>query len=262
MSASIPKETNEIGVAVSNRALLDVSIVIPVFNEYKELSARLECWLNLKKLCKEVIFVDGGSADDSVDYLKRGDFVVVQAPLGRALQMNAGAELATASTIVFLHVDTQLPELKNEQWHTLMESQWGFFLVRLNNTTWPYRLLALGINVRSRVKKVGTGDQAIFIQKKLFDFIGGFPTIALMEDISLSRRLRKYCKPCIIDVPVITSARRWEKGGVVKVMLLMWSLQILFAFGVHPTRLARWYGYKEVTPKSTNQKAGEKTSEK
>ncbi len=222
----------------------DISIVIPVYNEENEIRAREQVFLELRNKVKEVIFVDGGSDDDSVKLLTDMGMPVVQAPLGRASQMNAGASVAKASTLLFLHVDTQLPNLHDEQYQALVNSQWGFFLVQLNNPKWPFLVLSAGINFRSKFTRVGTGDQALFVHRDLFQKQGGFPEIALMEDIALSRNLRKHCLPLIIESPVTTSARRWEKGGVVRVMLLMWSLQLLFAIGVSPSRLAAWYGYK------------------
>lgn len=223
--------------------LPDISIVIPIYNEVRELDKRKHYFFSLQKSVKEVIFVDGGSSDGSRQVLIDLGMKVIQASLGRASQMNAGANAALGSTLLFLHVDTLLPALTHEQYCGLANNKWGFFLVQLDNPSWPYRLIATGINFRSKVKRVGTGDQALFVNRKLFHSLGGFPEIALMEDISLARMLRKHGSPKIVKKPVITAARRWEHGGLVRVMLLMWSLQLLFAMGVSPSRLARWYGY-------------------
>ena len=223
-----------------------VSIVIPVLNEG---SALADCLLRLQSLRLkkvEIIVADGGSADGSLAAVSHLADHIIDAPRGRAAQMNAGAAMASGEVLLFLHADTVLPDSFVDLLSKFSDPamQWGFFLPRLSGAHWLLRWVETGMAWRSRLTCVATGDQAIFVRREFFQSIGGFPSLALMEDIALSKLLRRIAKPCIWHDPVITSSRRWERNGIVKTIVLMWSLRLLYVCGVAPETLQRLY-YKK-----------------
>lgn len=218
------------------------SIIIPTLNEAQTIA---ECLKPLQALRKqaELIVVDGGSADATVKLAKPLADKLTVAKQGRAVQMNAGAKLAQGEYLIFLHADTLLPynafvlisdALANNH-------KWGRFDVELSGSHPLLKIVAWFMNWRSRLTGISTGDQAIFINKRLFESIGGFPVIALMEDIALSKKLKKISPPACLKAKVITSGRRWEHYGVVKTILLMWSLRLRYFLGADPQYLANLY---------------------
>ncbi len=221
----------------------DISVVIPVLNEIHAIKANMTHFKDIESSCREIIFVDGGSNDGSKEYLEWHFSQVCTAPMGRATQMNVGAKQACGKSVLFLHVDTVLPFNKINE--NLADAHWGFFCVKLSGRNWTFRFIEKGINFRSKVFRVGTGDQCLFFNRFEFLQLGGFPNQALMEDIEISRIYKRKWKPYIENSPATTSSRRWEKHGVFKVILLMWSLQLLYKLGVSPERLAHWYGYRK-----------------
>ncbi|MCW8942459.1 MAG: TIGR04283 family arsenosugar biosynthesis glycosyltransferase, partial [Gammaproteobacteria bacterium] len=162
---------------------------------------------------------------------------------GRALQMNNGASVASGDVVLFLHADTLLPENVAEIISDayLGENFWGRFDVRLSNKKYVYRLIECMMNMRSSLTSIVTGDQAMFFEKDLFHRIGGFPEIALMEDVEISKQLKKISKPVRLKSKVVTSSRRWETNGVVATVLLMWKLRLYYFFGVSPEKLSQMY---------------------
>lgn len=222
---------------------MKISIILPVLNEEKNLSISLSRLQPFRQAGHEVIVVDGGSADNSLMLAHEGADAVIVSKAGRALQMNSGASVASGDVLLFLHADTVLPE--NALYVILSLGQtdnfWGHFDVRLSSNKKIYRLIEYLINLRSRLTSIATGDQAIFIERALFNNVGGFPEIALMEDIAFSRRLRKISRPVCLKQKVITSSRRWENKGVIATVLLMWKLRLYYFFGVSPERLSQLY---------------------
>ena len=220
----------------------NISIVVPVLNEAPQLKA-LKNQLRLLKdeWVKEIIIVDGGSTDGTADALAE-EFTMIQSEKGRAKQMNAGAEHATGTWILFLHADTHISQghIQTAMSEGAMYS-WGRFNVKLSNNAWPYKVISFFINQRSRLTSVATGDQCIFVRKKIFDEIGGYTDLALMEDVDLCKRLRAKSKPINLKKTVTTSSRRWEQFGMFKTIFLMWKLRFYFWCGVNPDRLARLY---------------------
>lgn len=169
------------------------------------------------------------------------DTVIVSKP-GRAIQMNSGAELATGDVLLFLHADTILPDDVDDVISAIDGDQfWGRFDVRLSGQQFIFRVIESMMNLRSRLTSVATGDQAIFIHRTLFDRIAGFSEIPLMEDIEISKRLRKISKPLCMKQKVITSSRRWQDKGIVRTILLMWKLRLYYFFGMSPERISRMY---------------------
>lgn len=191
----------------------------------------------------EIILVDGGSEDDTLGQAQSLVDAALTSPKGRALQMNVGARQGQGDWLLFLHADTQLPENLGEiavQWRQ-KKSRWGFFLVRLGNKRMIFKIIAFFINLRSRLTRVASGDQCLFIEKRLFDDLGGFPDIPLMEDIAMAKKLRRCSAPIIEKHIVTTSSRRWEQNGVLRTVLQMWYLRWLFFIGVAPEQLVRRY---------------------
>jgi rSAM/selenodomain-associated transferase 2 len=216
-----------------------LTIVVPVLNEAGVIGEALGALATLRAGGHEVIVVDGGSADGTAELVAPLCDQLVRSPRGRALQMNVGARVAHGDALVFLHADTRLPEgadlLIGE---ALAHSPWGRFDVRIASERWLLRMVAWTMNLRSRLTGIATGDQAIFVRRDAF---GGFPEIALMEDIAFSRAMKRRSRPACLRARVTTSARRWEAHGVVRTILLMWRLRLLFALGIPPQRLAREY---------------------
>ncbi len=229
---------------------MKIAIVVPVFNEALALPRLLASLVALKETLREttlqdleLVFVDGGSADDTVDLIKHAGLRVITSPKGRAWQMNAGAAQTAGDVLLFLHADTQLPknaltEIKSSLTGNIC---WGRFDVRLAGKPWMLGVVSRMMNWRSRLTGIATGDQAMFMTRAAFQAVGGFPEQALMEDIEMSRRLRRLSRPACISSPVITSGRRWEARGVWTTILLMWRLRWAYWRGQNPKQLAELY---------------------
>ena len=222
-----------------------LSIIVPVLNESALLPQaiqQLQDWD--KKTGCEVIIVDGGSSDGSADMLKKSGIQTVYSCKGRAIQMNSGAAVARGDVLLFLHIDTQLPHDADQLIADQAQNPvfaWGRFDVRIDSRHWLLALVSAMINWRSRLSGIATGDQALFIRADIFRQIGGYTEQPLMEDIDISRRLLEFSDPVCLKQRVITSARRWQKHGMVRTILLMWRLRYLYWRGVPAEKLAREY---------------------
>ena len=219
------------------------SIVIPTLNEELEIQNCLMQLQDLRDEGFEVIVSDGGSLDKTAQLLDGLCDQYILNLRGRAAQMNAGARKAKGEIIFFLHADTQLPNNFSELINAIAAntSGWGRFDVALSGEHYLFRVIESMMNLRSRLTGIATGDQTIFVRRTLFQEIGGFPEIALMEDIAMSRRLKKISKPLCLRQKVLTSSRRWENNGVLRTLLKMWCLRFAFFIGVDPESLARQY---------------------
>jgi rSAM/selenodomain-associated transferase 2 len=226
---------------------VNLSIIIPVLNEAAEIADTLAALAPLRACGVETIVVDGGSRDRTVALARPLADTVIESARGRAVQMNAGAAAAKpGNVLLFLHADTRLPaEADRLVLDGLARSgrRWGRFDVRISGRHPLLRVVARLMNIRSRLTGIATGDQAIFVTRDLFDVIGGFPDIPLMEDVALSRALRRSGTPLCLRPRALTSGRRWEKGGVLRTIVLMWRLRFAYSLGAEPARLARRYGY-------------------
>lgn len=219
-----------------------LSIVMPVLNEACRLADSLQALQPLRADC-ELLVVDGGSEDGSLSIAKPLADRVLSAPCGRAKQMNIGAADARADILLFLHADTSLPETAVESIVQAVESGagWGRFDVKFDNEQTVFAVIAFMMNWRSRLTSIATGDQALFVTRAAFQAIGGFPNIALMEDIAISSQLKKIGMPRRLAEKVTTSARRWRQNGVLRTVLLMWRLRLAYFFGADPNKLAARY---------------------
>jgi rSAM/selenodomain-associated transferase 2 len=222
-----------------------LSIVIPALDEAPNLSRLLP---DLARGCPdaEVIVVDGGSGDGTADVVARHpDVRLLASERGRARQMNAGARAAAGGDVLlFLHADTWLPAGAAAAIEAALADAdvvGGRFDVRFDSPRPVFRMVAAFMNVRSRASGICTGDQAIFVRRSVFEAVGGYPDIPLMEDVELSRRLKGRGRVHALRLRVTTSARKWEREGPLRTIGLMWALRLLHFFGVAPARLHRWY---------------------
>jgi rSAM/selenodomain-associated transferase 2 len=222
---------------------VQLSVIIPALNEagcIRELLRQLQA---LRAQGHEVIVVDGGSCDETVALAQPLVDQLLPAPAGRALQMNIGAQAARGRVLWFVHADTRVPETAAQ---VIIESVahaagWGRFDVRLSGDRLLLRLVERMMNWRSRITGIATGDQGIFLTRELFERVGGFAAMPLMEDIDLSRRLKREQRPLCLRHTLTSSSRRWEQKGIVRTIALMWVLRLAYFLGVPPARLAMHY---------------------
>lgn len=223
-----------------------LSIIMPVLNEAQVLPdvlARLQPW---RQAGVEIILADGGSEDASRNIAKGMVDRWLDSPAGRARQMNTGVACAKAPALLFLHADTELPADALPALRDLLAQAqdvpvWGRFDVDVKGRSPWLPMIAFMINLRSRFSGISTGDQALFVTKMLFQAVGGFPDQPLMEDVEISRRLRKVHPPHNLTLKVKTSGRRWDANGAWPTILLMWKLRWLYWRGASPQKLADMY---------------------
>lgn len=226
--------------------MLKLAIIVPVLDEGQGISRSLAALAPMRARGVEVIVVDGGSRDDTRALATPHADRVLEAPRGRAAQMNAGAASANAGVLLFLHADTRLPHAADRLIHDGLARTgrvWGRFDVAISGAHPMLAVVAALMNARSRLTGIATGDQAMFMTRAAFDAIGGFPALPLMEDIEASRRLKRLSPPLCLGAPVQTSGRRWEAKGVWRTIFLMWSLRLRWFLGADARALARAYGY-------------------
>ena len=222
-----------------------LSVVIPVLNEASGLAllcSTLRSQLADTDRSIELIFVDGGSTDGSADAIAAQGFPCLHSGRGRAKQMNLGAAAATANYLLFLHADSELPDAVLDSVISALDAQpWGRFDVRISGDAKMFTIIAFFINWRSRLSGIATGDQGIFVRRKVFDAVGGFLDQALMEDVALSAALRKLSAPVCLRSKITTSGRRWQRRGIWRTILLMWRLRFMYWLGASPQSLAKRY---------------------
>jgi len=225
-------------------------IVVPVLNEAPHLALHLGELQRFRERGVHIVVVDGGSSDDSLEVARGLADLAFVAPQGRARQMNAGAAACAADVLLFLHADTRLPHNADTlvRRATRGECDWGRFDVAIDSPRPALRLVGALMNLRSRWSGIATGDQAMFVRRKLFHRVGGFPDQPLMEDVALSSLLKRHGVPACLRDRVTTSARRWERHGVWRTILLMWRLRAAYFFGADPLKLALRYGYRPPKP--------------
>jgi rSAM/selenodomain-associated transferase 2 len=221
---------------------MNVSVIIPVLNEERALAATLRALLALQPY--EIIVVDGGSTDRTAEICRHIGVDILMSERGRARQMNFAAARARGEALLFLHADTRLPESALSDIAAALDDPrrvGGRFDVEIEGDHWMLKIIGALINYRSRVTKVATGDQGIFVRREVFARLGGFEEIPLMEDIAFCRALKRLGEIACLRSRVITSARRWETDGVWRTIFRMWSLKACYLAGMSPARLKRFY---------------------
>ncbi len=230
----------------------DISVIIPVLNDAEALDLALSSTQDCTGV--ERIVVDGGSSDESAEVALSRGVKILHSPPGRARQMNAGAEVAEGTFLVFLHADTRLPEGFDYHVRRILTQSGvaaGAFQLQIDAPSARWRFIEKTANWRSQYLQMPYGDQAIFLRAELFREMGGFPDLPIMEDFELIRRLKGRGRIVIAPAAVLTSARRWERLGAVRTTLINQLMILGFYLGFEPSRLARWYRHaKRANPKS------------
>jgi rSAM/selenodomain-associated transferase 2 len=222
----------------------ELSIVMPVLNEAASIVETLQALAPYRARGVEVVVVDGGSRDTTVAQATPLADRVISGARGRGAQLNAGATCARGKVLLFLHADTRLPADADRMVLTSLawsKREWGRFDVTISGRSAVLPVIAMLMNLRSRLTGIATGDQAMFVRRKAFEDVGGFPNSAIMEDIALSKRLKRRGRPICIGFKAITSGRRWDQNGVVLTMITMWGLRLAYNLGAKPALLARFY---------------------
>lgn len=226
--------------------MITLSVIVPALDEAAGIVEALTALAPLRARGVEVVVVDGGSRDATVELARPHADRVMEAPRGRSSQMNAGAAVARGDAFLFLHADTVLPHdadrllldgLRDRGW------LWGRFDVQIEGRNPLLKMVAGFMNWRSLITGIATGDQAMFVTREAFDSVGGFPDIPLMEDVALSKRLKRVGRPLCLVARVVTSGRRFEQRGLLRTILLMGRLRLAYSLGAEPAALARRYGY-------------------
>ena len=221
-----------------------VSVIIPVLDDAEPLQRLLNQLGGLMSDRAEIIVVDGGSSDLSTMIASTHRVVLVHAARGRARQLNAGINEAQAPVIWMLHADS---EVSPDVWRSVQRMagdqtiRWGRFDVALSGGHWLLRWVETMMNLRSCLTSICTGDQGIFVRRRVLDAAGGVPDQLLMEDIELSRRLRRLGRARCAREKLGTSSRKWETEGIIATVVLMWRLRLAYFFGADPGKLAERY---------------------
>ena len=231
---------------------MPISVIIPTLNEERTIMATLAHTASLG--FDELIVVDGGSTDETPALVESYRLSTqssglspvqwVTAPCGRARQMNEGAKVSRGEILLFLHADAQLPDdAKTMIDRTLSDQRMvgGRFDVRFDRPSMWGTIISRMMNWRSRLSSIATGDQALFVRRPIFEQMGGFADMPLMEDIEFSRRLKRKGATAALTATVTTSFRRWERHGPLRTILLMWTLRFLYWIGISPSHLVEWY---------------------
>ena len=223
---------------------MTLSVIIPALNEGAGIVTALRSLAPVRRRGGEVLVVDGGSRDDTVERARPLVDRVLTAPRGRAAQMNAGAEASGGEVLWFVHADSVIdPAAVDDLERAYGDPRtiWSRFGVRLSARRPLFRVVAFLMNRRSCLTGIATGDQGIAVRRAAFESAGRYPDVPLMEDVAFSRRLRARARPACLPVRITTSSRRWEEGGAWRTIWLMWRLRFAFWRGADPAELARRY---------------------
>ncbi len=224
-----------------------LSVIVPMLNEEPTIASTLDAIAASASgsgLSVEVIVVDGASSDRSRDLASPRCARLLVTRRGLACQMNAGAATAEGDALAFVHADTVVPLTFARDIGVALSDPavaGGRFDLRLDDDALMLRLIGWLISARSRLSRTGTGDQAIFARREVFERLGGYRDIAICEDLDFARRLKRAGRVACLRSRVTTSARRWREGGLLVTTVRMWSVRIAFLLGVSPSRLVHLY---------------------
>ena len=223
---------------------MTITVVIPTLNEEETIEQTLSRLHH--PAFSEILVVDGGSHDHTLARVATAapHARILSGTKGRARQMNSGAAASKEDVLLFLHADTLLPLTAADDVLTTLQDPrtiGGRFDVRFDRDSGWYWLICRMMNWRSRLTGIVTGDQALFVRRPVFEAVGGFPDIPVMEDIALSKQLKRVGRIAALKSCVLTSSRRWTRHGTIRTIVLMWGLRFLFFVGVAPARLKPWY---------------------
>lgn len=230
-----------------------LSVVIPTLNEEAGIATAVARAWGLEPV--DVIVADGGSGDATIERATGAAAVVVEAPCGRGSQLNAGAARAEGDVLLFLHADCWLdPDAGSQIIQSLADGSvaWGAFRQAIDGRGVAYRWLESGNAFRARRLRLPYGDQAVFVRRAVFESVGGFADVPLMEDVDFARRMRRHPAPALLPGPVHASARRWKRNGVVCQTVCNWAFLAMWRMGVPPERLAKWYRPHSGVPTPAN----------
>lgn len=231
---------------LTDRKTCAISVIIPALNEGKRIEA---CLRNLVgRPGVEVILVDGGSFDNTCDTAAACGARVMVSPAGRGRQMNCGAQEAKGDVFLFLHADTILPANFQRQIAGAVELPGfaaGAFRFAIGGKGIAFRIIEFFTNLRARILSLPYGDQALFLAAKTFHALGGFREMPILEDVDMVRRLCRLGRLVIVPSPALTSARRWQRLGIMRAIIINQMILLGFFFRVSPFRLARWYGQRD-----------------
>jgi rSAM/selenodomain-associated transferase 2 len=222
-----------------------LSVIIPALNEEGTIASTLR---PIQACRCEVMVVDGGSEDRTIDIARQCGAAVITEPGGRARQQNAGAAKARGKILLFLHADTSVPsDFEHQVFHTLMDHRVvaGAFRFKTDYDHWGMRLVEKTVQIRSRLFQMPYGDQALFLPKTTFEKAGGFPLVPIAEDLYLVRRLGRLGRVALAPGAVVTSGRRWRKLGLLRTTLINYLIAIGCIAGINPRRLAPLYRIKK-----------------
>lgn len=218
-----------------------ISIIIPVYNEettIRETLTNLPYGNNI-----EVIVVDGGSSDKTVEFTKQYPIKLIQCIKNRTMQMNEGAKIAQKDILLFLHADCLLEDGSLKKIVQALNNGYigGCLSQRIDSARLIYRFIEKSGNMRARLFRIFYGDQAIFVRRELFFKLGGFNKTPLFEDILFSKKIKREGKTIVLNKNVFVSARRWQRQGVIKTTLINWLLSLGLFMGVAPHILKKIY---------------------
>jgi rSAM/selenodomain-associated transferase 2 len=219
-----------------------LSIIIPALNEASNIANAVRRAIELGP--HEILVVDGGSTDGTLDLVADLDCRVIDSPRGRSFQQNLGARESTGDTLLFLHADCWLPSSATLQMEQTLRSSrvpGGVFCQRIEARGPTFRFMEAGNALRVCCTRLGFGDQGIFLRREVFESLGGFPQTRLIEDVLLMRKLRDSGRLALLPGPLHVDARRWEKHGPVRQTLRNWLLLTAEQLGASPDQLARFY---------------------